>query len=147
MAKKPIQVNVQINLAQLKLHSKAYYTRIGCVPCPILGEDVHFTAEGYFHLINESNSRPGKTNPRKPTEQYMKLMYLQHAKTVLKYSTYIDERRVTRKKVKGKWKKVIQTEVIHEIKGEKISVIVEKVGHSNSKFLSVFPTNKRKNTP
>ena len=138
--------NNRNSLAQLKLHSQAYYRRIGVVHCPILGEDIHFTAEGYFHLINESNSKPGKTNPRKPSEQYMKLMRLQHAKTVLKYSTYVDEKRKNRKKVKGKWKKVIQTEVVYEIKGEKISVIVEKVGKGHSKFLSVFPTNKNKNT-
>lgn len=135
----------KISLAQLKLHSQAYYRRIGVVPCPILEENVHFTAEGYFHLINESNSTPGDTNPRNPAEQYLKLMYLRHAKTVLKYSILIEEKRKNRKKVKGKWKDVLQTEIIYEIKGEKISVIVERVGNGNVKFLSIFPTNKHKN--
>lgn len=141
----------KLSLAQLKLHSRAYYNRIGKIYCPILEEDVYFTAEGYFHLINESNSKPGKTNPRITTEQYMKLMCLQHVPTVLKYSTLVVERRKNRKKVKGKWKDVIQTEIVHEFKGEKISVIVEKVGNGNTKFLSVFPAGKNKhsskNTP
>jgi hypothetical protein len=134
--------NDQMPLSQLKLHSQAYYKRLGSVDCSILDEKVHFTAEGYFHLINESNSKPGKTNPRNPAEQYMKLKYLPHVKAVLKYSTLIDDRRKNRKKVKGKWKDVIQTEIIHEIKGTKISVIVEKVGDGNSKFLSVFPSER-----
>lgn len=134
--------NDEMPLSQLKLHSQAYYRRLGSVYCPILEEEVHFTAEGYFHLINESNSSPGKTKPRNPTEQYLKLKCLPDVKAVLKYSTLIDERRKTHKKVKGIWKDVIQTEVIHEINGKRISVIVEKVGEGNSKFLSVFPPEK-----
>lgn len=136
------------DLAQLKSHTRAYYKRIGIVHCPILNEDIHFTAEGYNHLINESNSTPGKSKPRKPAEQYMKLMHLNNVKAVLKYSVLVDERRMVRKKVKGNWKNVIQSEVVHEINGDKISVVIEKVGEGNSKFLSVFPTKKRgtKNT-
>lgn len=130
------------SLAQLKLHTRAYYNRMKPVFCTILDEEVKFTAEGYFHLINESNSTPTNTNPRDPKEQYMKLMYLNDVPAILKYSEQIDERRKTRKKVKNKWKNVIQTEVVHIIKGKKISVIVEKVGDGATKFLSVFPSKK-----
>lgn len=136
-------------LAQLKLHTRAYYKRIGVVHCPILDEDVHFTSEGYNHLINESNSTPGKTKPRSPAEQYLKLIHLTDVKAVLKYSVLIDETRKVRKKVKDKWKDVIQYEIICAIKGVRVSVVVEKVGDGKHKFLSVFPTKKdsTKNAP
>lgn len=134
--------NDEMPLSQLKLHSQAYYKRLGSTFCPVLDEEVHFTSEGYNHLINESNSKPGKSKPRTPAEQYMKLKNLTHVKAVLKYSTQIDDRRINRKKVKDKWKDVIQTEIVHELKGIKVSVIVEKVGEGNTKFLSVFPTER-----
>ena len=141
-----MQGRIQPNLAQLKLHTRAYYRRIGIVHCPVLGVDVYFTAEGYNHLINESNSKPGKSKPRLPSEQYLKLMHLNNVKAVLTYSTMVKEVRTVRKNVKGKWKDAVLSEVVHEIKGTEISVIVEKVGLGNHKFLSVFPTKKSKNT-
>ena len=107
---------------------------------------MYFTAEGYNHLINESNSKPGKSKPRLPSEQYLKLMHLNNVKAVLTYSTMVKEVRTVRKNVKGKWKDAVLSEVVHEIKGTEISVIVEKVGLGNHKFLSVFPTKKSKNT-
>jgi hypothetical protein len=132
------------SLAQLKLHTRAYYARIGVVRCPILNDDIYFTAEGYNHLINESNSKPGKSKPRLPTEQYKKLMCLMHAKAVLKYSKQVTETRTVRKKVKDEWKEAIQSEVVCEIKGEKISVIVEKVGDGHLKFMSILSDYKGK---
>jgi len=130
------------DLTELKTHTSAYYRRLKPIYCPILGETVRFTAEGYFHLINESNSTPYRTYPRDPAEQYMKLMYLRDVPAVLKYSGLISEHRRNRKKVKGKWKNIVQTEIVHTIKGVKISVIVEKSGDGDAKFVSVFPTSR-----
>lgn len=141
-----MQGKVQLTLAQLKLHTRAYYRRIGIVACPILGVDVHFTAEGYDHLINESNSKPGKSKPRLPSEQYLKLMHLNNVKAVLTHSTTIKEVRSVKKNIKGKQKDATLYEVVCNIKGADISVIVEKVELGNHKFLSVFPTKKPKNT-
>jgi len=136
----------QPTLAQLKLHTRAYYRRIGVVHCPILGVDVHFTAEGYDHLINESNSKPGESKPRLASEQYLKLVNLNNVKTVLTHSVLVKEVRTVKKNVKGKYKDAVLSEVVCNVKGSEISVIVEKVGLGNHKFLSVFPTKKPKNT-
>ncbi len=138
-----MQGKTQPNLAQLKLHTRAYYRRIGVVFCPVLNQDIHFTAEGYNHLINESNSTPGKSKPRKPAEQYLKLMNLNHVKAVLTYATVIKDTRKRRKNVKGVWKDAFLYEIVHDINGTEISVIVERVGNGKTKFLSVFPTKKR----
>ena len=135
------------SLSHLKKYSRMYYKRLKPLFCPILNEYVHFTSEGYFHLINESHSKCGNTIPRKPSEQYMKLKCLNDVGAVLKYSTRIAERRKVRKKVKNIWKSVIQTEIVHEIKGRKISVITEKVGDGKTKFLSLYFLQKRTKTP
>ncbi len=136
------------SLALLKIERRAFYDKIVSVECPMLeNAEVYFTAQGFNHLINESNSKQGDSNARKPTEQYMKLMHLEHAAFIIKNCEDIAEIRPVKKKKKGKWKKGFHYELTCEIKDiGKVSVVIEKIGDGKHKFLSVFPLYKRPKT-
>jgi len=130
----------------MKLHNltkrrKRSYNKIGSVECPILGNKVHFTSEGFHHLIYQSNNKP-----RTVSERFMKLMCLKHAPSVVMNADKVEARENTRK-VKGKFKNVIQYELVYEVhKDAKMRVVVEKQGKGKLKFRSIMPhNNKSKN--
>lgn len=141
------------SLAFLKKQTKAFYDSLEPVECPILENAiVHFTAQGFYHLVNESNSKEYDSKPRDPAEQYLKLMHLQYAPYIIKNCSKVDEIRPCRKKVKDKWKDGLQYELSCEIEAiGKVSIVIEKIGNGNHKFLSVFPkyskTKRNKKRP
>ena len=130
----------------LKRERRAFYDSIGYIVCPILEDvEVHFTAQGFNHLLNETNSKEGDSNARNPREQYLKLMNLGYAPYILKECEQVAEIRPVRKKVKGKWKDGYHYELTCDIENVgKVSVIVEKIGDGKHKFLSVFPLFKKR---
>lgn len=131
------------NIQKIIEEQRAYYKSIVSVNCPILGETVFFTSEGFNHLLYKSNRQP-----RKFSERYMKLMCLKHAPEVLKKCTNVSDTRQIKKKIKGKPKLGVRHEMICEIKkGIEIRVIVEKIGTGKAKFLSVMPHNNRSKPP
>lgn len=116
------------------------YKRIAFVYCPILNENIYFTSEGFFHMINKS---PLKRRPI--AEQYLKLMCLTHAADIVKNCTRIIETRNDRRIVKGKKKTVRTFELIDaKVRKYPISVIVERIGSGKLKFKSV---KKMRNYP
>jgi hypothetical protein len=118
---------------------KDFYKSIVSVVCPILQETVYFTSEGFNHLLYETYTRP-----RKWAERYMKLKCLVHAPKVIKNCSFVSETRSLERKIKGKLKQVIQSELVHEIsKNIKIRVVVEKIGSGKTKFRSIMPHNNK----
>ena len=118
---------------------RAMYKSIVSVFCPILDETVYFTSDGFQHLLYKSNRKP-----RKLSERYMKLMSLEHAKTVITSCTFVSQSRIVRRKIKGTLRDVVRHELVHEVKqGVQIRVVVEKIGTGKAHFLSVMPHNRR----
>ena len=129
-----------VDILKLKAKQKVYYKKIVSVPCPILGDEVFFTSEGYNHLLYERHN-----SPRNISEQYLKLMCLSHAVEVVKKCVLISETRKLKKEIKGKMKDVIQYGLVYEVSpGEKIKVVVEKVGNGKHKFKSIMPYERRR---
>lgn len=119
--------------------SKTLYKRIVSVDCPILGNTVYFTSEGFNHLLYESYGHPRNIN-----EQYMKLKCLPNAPQVIKKCTRISEIRTVKRRVKKKLKDAIHYELVHEVSpGKKIRVIIEKIGTGKYKFRSIMPHDKK----
>ncbi len=128
-----------VHISALKEQQRLFYKSIISVKCPILNNPVHFTSEGFNHLLYESNRKP-----RTIDEQYLKLKCLEYAPEVIKKCALVSETRQLEKRIKGKLKSVTHYELIHEVlPGKQIRVIVEKVGTGKYKFLSVMP-HKRK---
>lgn len=74
----------------------------------------------------------------------MKLKCLKHVTKVIKNCTVISETRKIRKKFKGTWKSGVHYELVDEVsKGNKIRVIVEKIGTGKPKFLSIMRHDKK----
>src|SRR3569833_451342 len=134
------------SLALLKKERRAYYKKLKPIKCPILdGELVYFTAQGFDHLINESNSKQGDSKARDPHEQYLKLMHLGYAPEIIKNCERISQVRPVRKYVKGRWKNGKLYELACDVEVGKVAVIIEKLGEGNYKFLSVKPLYRRAN--
>jgi len=109
------------------------------VACPALGNDVHFTAQGFDHLINESNSTYYRSRPRLASEQYLKLKCLDHAAAVIGGCASVSKVRPIIKKIKGRDRTGFQYELVHEIAPDKkMRVIVEKIGNGKHKFVSIM---------
>lgn len=126
------------DLKSLKQERKAFYDSIVSVNCPILGDTVYFTSQGFYHLTHESNSFQHNSNMRNVNEQYMKLKLLKNAPKIIKNATKLITRPVS-KTVKGKIKPTIQYGLVCEVeKGIKMRVIVERIGDGKHKFLSIM---------
>lgn len=119
--------------------SKTLYKKIVSVDCPILGDNVYFTSEGFNHLLYESYGHPRNIN-----EQYMKLKCLPNAPQVIKKCIHISEIRKVKRRVKKKLKDAIHYELVHEVSPDKkIRVIIEKIGTGKYKFMSIMPHNRK----
>lgn len=131
-----------MDIKELRKKQKAFYDSIVSVYCPILKETVYFTSDGFNHLIFESNRQR-----RIVGEQYMKLMCLDHAPVVVSNSQK-STKRITRKKVNGKWKNVEQFKLVFEVEaGKKIRVVIEKRGSGKCIFWSIMPHDKASKPP
>lgn len=126
------------DIRHLKLKARRYYSSLVSIQCPLLGEPVFFTSEGFNHLIYRSNRKPRNIN-----EQFMKLKCLFEAPKVIKACAVISDTRKLKRKINGVLKDVTRYELVHEIeKGIKMRVVVERIGTGRHKFLSIMPHNK-----
>ena len=127
------------NIYDLKKRQRVFYKSIVSVFCPILNDTVYFTSEGFNHLLYDSSNR----KPRSISEQFMKLQCLTHAPLVIQKCTLVSKTRLIERSIKGKKKSGVHYELVYEVKvGEKIRVIIEKIGTGKHKFLSVMRHNK-----
>jgi len=74
----------------------------------------------------------------------MKLQCLRYVPGVVsKCSNKVDIRSIKRK-VKGKWKKALYFELVHEVSpGAKLRVIIERIGNGRHTFRSVMPHDNK----
>ena len=77
----------------------------------------------------------------------MKLVFLEYVPDVIRNCSITVETRKGKRKIWGKYKKILCYKLVHEISpGKKVRVIVEKIGNGKCKFKSVMPHDKKSKT-
>ncbi|MFH0857882.1 MAG: hypothetical protein V1848_04000 [Candidatus Magasanikbacteria bacterium] len=134
------------NYEKLRESSEFFYKKIGALRCPVLNNEfVHFTAEGFNHLIYK-----GARRERSKNDQITKFKLLSKAKDILEISTtfqeYDESLTMVRKK---KFKKVVEESVtikywgfVAIINNFRVKVVVRQIGNGQKHFLSVIPAWK-----
>ncbi len=121
---------------QLRQNTYKKYKSIDKIHCPYFRKQIHFTSQGFWHLVY---SRRSKTRDRKTQELRFKLLI--KAAKVIKTTTTLQEYQ------KIPYKNIFYYGFIAIIDGWKIKVIVKKRGKGKLIFWSVIPnwtTNKKR---
>lgn len=128
---------------ELRTKAKELYDSFEKVRCPALGNElVHFTAEGFNHLLYKP-----KKKPRDKRVQIMKFELLRKTKLLLETTTTFQEYEETFQYVKVKRHKKTRHEnvavkswgFVAIIDGFRLKVVVRKFGNSKYEFYSVIP--------
>ncbi|MBI4225417.1 MAG: hypothetical protein HY617_03730 [Candidatus Sungbacteria bacterium] len=129
--------------------TQKFYSGIGIIRSPALNDSVHFTAEGFNHIIFK-----GSRSEREKPSQILRFKLLPLAAKLIGLSTTHQEFEETIKEfeVKSYKKRVRQSKrvrywgIIAIIEGRKIKVIVRRIGENGAlHFWSIVPawtTNK-----
>jgi hypothetical protein len=137
------------NYEKLRDDAQKFYADIKNVLSPAFGDHIHFTAEGFNHIIFK-----GSRKEREKSSQVLRFKLLPIAVKLLKLSTTYQEFEETLKEfeVKSYKKRILKTKpirywgIIAIIDGRKIKVIVRKIGEEGKlHFWSIVPawvTNK-----
>jgi len=137
------------NYEKLRDDARKFYSSIGPVFSPALNEYVHFTAEGFNHIVFK-----GSRSERERPSQILRFKLLSRAVKLVERSTTYQEYEETLKEfeVKSHKKHVRKSKpvkywgIIAIIDGRKIKVIVRKIGDNGQlHFWSIVPawtTNK-----
>lgn len=131
------------NYNSIREDAHRFYKSIGRIPCPAFNnENVHFTSEGFNHLIYKNSRRE-----RDKSVQIMKFKLLSRAKLIVErlslYQEY-DEGLITIKKKKKRKTHEITTTVrywglVAIIQNHRVKVIIRQVGNGQKHFWSVIP--------
>ena len=137
------------NYEKLRDDAQQFYTSTRPVQSPVLGEFVHFTAEGFNHILFK-----GSRSERERPSQILRFKLLPKAIKLIGLSTTFQEYEETIKEfdIKSYKKKVRKSKpvkywgIIAIIDGRKIKVILRKIGDNGQlHFWSIVPawtTNK-----
>jgi len=146
-------MNNSVNYQDLKKAAQDIYSNIDSVFSPIFNEKITFSAEGFSHIIFKNNN-----SIREESSQFLRFKLLPLAKKLIGISTTYQEFEETIKEFDiKKYKKKIKENrlvkywgIIAIIDGQKIKVIIRKIGNNGSlHFWSVIPawvTNKYRDT-
>jgi hypothetical protein len=124
-----------------------FYKSVGTVACPAFrGERVHFTSEGFNHLIYKA----GTKHPRNLQVQHMRFDLLPKAKLLLERTTtfqeYEEEYRYVPANRHGTYHRentlVRLWGFVAIINKFRLKVVVQQVGNGNKQFYSVIPAWK-----
>lgn len=119
---------------------------MGKVRCPYFGEDVHFNAKGFDHLIFKEWNKT-----RIITDQFVRFRHLKLAPEIVRQSKTLQGIWTTQKfervKKKGGWQKILKLTTYYEFiavmesHGSKVraKVIVKQVEGGEKFFLSLIP--------
>lgn len=137
------------NYHKLREDAQKFYSAIGKIASPAFQEPIHFTSEGFNHILFKT-----ARTERDKESQIMRFKLLPRALKLIKITSTYQEFEETlkefdvvsyKKKIK-KSKPVRYWGVIAIIDGRKIKVIIRKVGENgNMHFWSIVPawvTNK-----
>lgn len=126
----------QTTYHQLRNLTHKKYKSIGEIHCPYFRKKVHFTSQGFWHLIYT-----GRNKSRDKRNQKLRFKLLKQAVKVIKTTTTLQEYQ------KIPWKNIYFYGFIAIVDGWKIKVIVKKRGKGKLTFWSVIPnwtTNKKR---
>lgn len=141
------------NYHKLREDAQKFYNGIGRIMSPALNQQIHFTAEGFNHLIFK-----GSRSERERSSQVLRFKLLPLAVKLAGLSTTYQEFEETIKEfdIKSHKKRIRQSRpvrywgIIAIIEGRKIKVIVRKIGGNGAMhFWSIVPawtTNKYRDT-
>ncbi|MCB9814878.1 hypothetical protein H6784_05735 [Candidatus Nomurabacteria bacterium] len=140
------------NYDSLRKDSHAWFHALKPVESPVLNNLIHFTSEGFEHIIYKS-----ARSERDKSSQIMRLKLLPLAIKLIETSTTFQEYEETIKQfIVKQCKKKVQISkrvqywgIIAIIEGRKIKVIIRKIGNGKHHFWSVVPswtTNKFRDT-
>lgn len=117
---------------------KKLYDSIGTVTSAVLGGQVHFTAEGFNHLLYKKRGKA-----RNVREQALKLQWVKEAPVVVRNATTIRDMRVRTVGRKGREKEITQIAIVCRVKRTNVRVVVERMRAENHyRFVSVMPEGK-----
>lgn len=128
---------------QIRSEAEAKYKTFGAVACPALsGKLVHFTSEGFNHLIYRIAKQE-----RDRRVQIMRFEMLGKAKELVEKTTTMQEYEVYyENQIKRRFKNKVSVNVkiadigfVGIIRGFRIKVVVSKQGDGDFKFVSVIP--------
>jgi len=137
------------NYEKLREDAQKFYSSMRPVHSPALGEYVHFTAEGFNHILFK-----GSRSERERSSQILRFKLLPKAAKLIEISTTYQEYEETLKEfeVKSHKKRIRKSKpvkywgIIAIVDGRKVKVILRKVGDNGQlHFWSVVPawtTNK-----
>jgi hypothetical protein len=136
---------------QLKERVRREYSALGEIRCPYFNENVHFPAEGFYHILYKGSAYPKERDPK---SQIMRLKLFRLAPRLLGLTKtlqdfYVEKQfipvKVNKRKVKI-LKEVSYWGFIAIIDERRIKVIVKQVGNGNKKFWSIIPNWGSKKT-
>ncbi|MDP3244644.1 MAG: hypothetical protein Q8M83_03210 [bacterium] len=131
------------NYEKIREDTCVFYKNIGSIRCPALAHQlVHFTSEGFNHLIYKGN-RSG----RDKSVQIMKFKLLSRAKEIIMLTTTYQEYDESLTKVRKKhFKKIVYESAVVKywgfvaiIRNFRVKVIVRAIGNGQNHFWSVIP--------
>lgn len=131
------------NYQKVKEDTSNFYLQIKSVRCPVLNNElVHFTSEGFNHLVYK-----GGNHERSKNDQITKFKLLPRAKTIVEISTTYQEydegliqvRRKKFKKIVHETTTVKYWGLVAIITNFRVKVIIRQIGNGQKHFWSVIP--------
>lgn len=130
------------NYETIRQDAEAYYRKVGGITVPALNEHVHFTSEGFNHLVYKA-----ARTERDRSVQIMKFKLLGKAVELLRIATTFQEYEESIKEFRvKKFKRLMSVSkvvkywgLIAIMDGWKIKVIVRQIGDGQKHFWSVVP--------
>jgi len=129
---------------EAKKGAQILYQSIGRLSCPALNREIHFTSEGFNHIIYAKGGIE-----RDKSSQMLRFNLLPLAVQLVKQAATYQEYEQTVKEFEAKGKKKKKTRqvkpvrywgLIGIIEGRKIRVIIKQIGNNGTlKFWSVIP--------
>ena len=130
-------------LDEVKAEAERRYKAVGSLYCPYFEDEVHFSNEGFEHLLFKRRNRP-----RPGIEQYTRLRMLPLAQEVIRKSHTLQEhsRQVTiiRQQSSNQWNKrpkwvnyYVFVAIVRPL--VRIKVVVREIEGGSKHFYSLFP--------
>jgi hypothetical protein len=135
-----------VTFNKIKSDAEAFYASVGVVRCPYFGEEVHFNAKGWKHLLfKEWNTT------RITSDQFARLRHIKLAPEIIRQSKTLQGIRVTKKferiQINGHWENVIKMITYYEFiavmdshgSQVRVRIIVKQVEGHEKIFWSLIP--------
>jgi len=141
MKGKNIEERLQ-NYNEIREEAQKLYSTFSKVFCPALGQHIHFTSNGFNHLIYKSAKKE-----RDKKTQILRFDMLEKAKFIIEHSTTFQEFEeiMEYRKVNRHGKYISENLVVKSwgliaiVKKFRVKVVVVQVGNSKIEFYSVIP--------